>query len=102
MPQLLTDPAHWHLRALEARRLAQQLDDPKAKAAKLEMAEQRGGEIKAAYALLGDVDLVAIVELPDTARAMQTSAALSKLLGADFTTAPAVTADEFDKLMAVI
>ena len=64
--------------------------------------EQRGGEIKAVYALLGKVDLVAIVELPDTARAMQTSAALSKLLGADFTTAPAVTADEFDKLMAVI
>ena len=66
------------------------------------MVEQRGGEIKAVYALLGKVDLVAIVELPDTARAMQTSAALSKLLGADFTTAPAVTADEFDKLMAVI
>jgi uncharacterized protein with GYD domain len=64
--------------------------------------EQRGGEIEAVYALLGEVDLVAIVELPDTARAMQTSAALSKLLGADFTTAPAVTADEFDKLMAVI
>ena len=40
MPQLLTDPAHWRLRALEARRLAQQLDDPKAKAAKLEMADK--------------------------------------------------------------
>ena len=40
-----------------------------------------------------------IVELPDTARAMQTSAALTKLLGVDFTTAPALTIEEFDKLM---
>jgi hypothetical protein len=38
MPELLTDPAHWHLRAQEARRLAQKLEDPEAKAAKLEMA----------------------------------------------------------------
>ena len=38
MLQLLTDPAHWHLRAQEARQLAQQLEDPEAKAAKLEMA----------------------------------------------------------------
>ena len=38
MPQLLTNPTHWHSRAQEARRLAQQLEDPEAKAAKLEMA----------------------------------------------------------------
>jgi uncharacterized protein with GYD domain len=61
--------------------------------------KQRGGELKAVYALLGEVDLVGIVELPDTARAMQTSAALTKLLGVDFTTAPALTIEEFDKLM---
>jgi len=40
MPQLLTDPAHWRLRALEARRLAQKLKDPEAKAAKHEMADK--------------------------------------------------------------
>jgi predicted DNA-binding ribbon-helix-helix protein len=38
--QLLTNPAHWHLRAQEARRLAQKLDDPQAKAAKLKMADR--------------------------------------------------------------
>ena len=38
MPQLLTNPAHWRHRAQEARWLAQQLEDPEAKAAKLEMA----------------------------------------------------------------
>jgi len=40
MPQLLTNPTHWHSRAQEARRLAQQLKDPDAKAAKLEMADK--------------------------------------------------------------
>lgn len=62
--------------------------------------KERGGELKAVYALLGSYDLVAIVELPDAARAMQTSAALAKLLGVSFVTAPAVTMEEFDKLMA--
>jgi hypothetical protein len=33
-----TNPAHWRHRAQEARWLAQQLEDPEAKAAKLEMA----------------------------------------------------------------
>jgi uncharacterized protein with GYD domain len=61
--------------------------------------KQHGGELRAVYALLGEVDLVVIVELPDTASAMQTSAALAKLLGGRFTTAPAVSAEEFDKLM---
>jgi hypothetical protein len=40
MPQLLTNPAHWRLRAQEARRRAQQLEDPEAKAAKLKMADK--------------------------------------------------------------
>jgi hypothetical protein len=40
MPELLTDPAHWHIRALEARRMAEKLVDPEAKAAKYEMADK--------------------------------------------------------------
>lgn len=59
-----------------------------------------GGELKAVYALLGDIDLVVIVELPDTERAMQVSAGLTKLLGISFSTSPAVTVETFDKLMA--
>ncbi len=58
-----------------------------------------GGEFKAGYALLGEVDLVLIMNLPDTERAMQTSAALTKLLGISLTTAPAVSLEDFDKLM---
>ena len=58
-----------------------------------------GGELKAGYALLGDIDLVLIVELPDMERAMKTSAALSAQLGISFSTAPAVSVADFDKLM---
>ena len=59
-----------------------------------------GGEYKAGYALLGDVDYVVILDLPDTERAMQVSMALSRLLDISFRTAPAVSIDEFDKLAA--
>jgi len=65
----------------------------------VELVKQNGGELKAGYALLGGTDLVLIVDLPDTGAAMKTSAALSKLLGISFTTAPAVSMEDFDKLM---
>jgi uncharacterized protein with GYD domain len=61
--------------------------------------KRNGGELKAGYALLGDVDLVLIVDLPDTERAMKISAELNKLLGISFRTAPAVSMADFDKLM---
>ena len=60
--------------------------------------EKHGGALKAGYAVLGGVDLVMVIELPDAARAMAVSAALTRLTGIAFTTAPAVTLDEFDKL----
>lgn len=37
---LLNDPAHWHLRAQEAKLLAKTLDDPEAKVATLKIAEE--------------------------------------------------------------
>ncbi|HET9716431.1 MAG TPA: hypothetical protein VFP60_09635 [Pseudolabrys sp.] len=40
MPELLKNPAHWQLRAREARKLAEILCDPDAKAAKMQMAEK--------------------------------------------------------------
>ena len=65
----------------------------------MELVKKNGGEIKSGYALLGKTDLVLLVELPDLGKAMKTSVALSKLLGISFTTSPAVSLDEFDKLM---
>jgi uncharacterized protein with GYD domain len=61
--------------------------------------KEYGGEFKAGYALLGDVDLVVVVDLPDTEHAMRISAALTKLLGISFRTAPAISIEQFDKLM---
>ncbi len=66
----------------------------------LALIKKYGGEFKAGYALLGEVDLVVVLDLPDTERAMQTSAALTRLLGISFRTAPAVSIETFDKLMA--
>lgn len=65
-----------------------------------ELIRKNGGKLRSGYALLGKTDLVLIVELPDNERAMRTSVGLSKLLGISFSTAPAVTFDEFDKMMA--
>jgi len=62
--------------------------------------KELGGEVKAGYALLGEYDLVLIVELPGTEQAMQASVALSKLTGIAFSTSPAVTVADFDRLMA--
>ena len=58
-----------------------------------------GGEVKAGYALLGEDDLILIVDFPGVKEAMKGSVELTKLLGIAFTTAPAVTMDEFDELI---
>ena len=61
-----------------------------------------GGEVKSAYALLGGKDLLLIVTFPGLEAAMKASVALSKLTGISFTTSPAVTVEEFDKMMGEI
>jgi uncharacterized protein with GYD domain len=66
------------------------------------LAKKFKGEIKGMYALLGAYDLLFIVELPGPEQAMQFSVSLSKLTGIAFTTAPAVSVAEFDKLMAEV
>ena len=57
------------------------------------------GEIKEMYALLGDKDLVFILTFPAIEQAMKAAIALSKSTGVAFTTAPAVTVEEFDKML---
>ncbi len=58
-----------------------------------------GGTLVAAYATLGEHDVVLVVELPGIEAAVKTSISLTKALGIAFTTAPAVTVDTFDKLV---
>jgi uncharacterized protein with GYD domain len=60
--------------------------------------EKNGGKLTAGYALLGEKDLLLIVDLPTTEQAMKTSVALSKLLGIGFSTTAAVSVEEFDTL----
>ena len=60
--------------------------------------ESNGGKMKAAYALLGEDDLVLIVDLPDTESAVKVSLALHRETGVAFRTCPAVDVEAFDKL----
>jgi uncharacterized protein with GYD domain len=60
--------------------------------------EKNGGKLTAAYALLGEKDLLLIVDVPTTEQAMKTSVALSRMLGIGFSTTPAVSIEAFDKL----
>ena len=61
-----------------------------------------GGDVKAVYSLLGEKDLVIVLTLPGIEEAMKVSVALSKMTGISFTTSPAVTVEEFDKLMSEV
>ncbi len=58
-----------------------------------------GGDLKAGYALLGEPDLVMIVEFPGPEQAMKASVGLTRLLGIAFSTAPALSFADFDKLV---
>ena len=61
-----------------------------------------GGEVKAMYSLLGEKDLLFILTFPGIEQAIKASVALNKLTGISFTTLPAVTVEDFDKLIAEI
>ena len=69
-------------------------------AASKKLIKDFGGKINAMYVLLGEYDLVLIVDLPGNDEAIQASVALSKMTNIAFTTAPAVTVANFDKMIA--
>ena len=60
--------------------------------------EDGGGKVVAAYALLGDIDLVFVLDFPSVEDAMKASLELTKLTGISFTTSPAISVEAFDKL----
>lgn len=65
----------------------------------VEIIEKAGGKVNAMYALLGRYDLAFIVDFPGVAEAMKASVALAKLTGIGFITSPAMTVEEFDKIV---
>ena len=76
------------LREINARRTAQVH----------ELIAGNGGRVRSTYALMGEYDLVLIVELPSMTEAMKTAVALGQLTGISFSTCAAMPVEEFDKM----
>lgn len=66
-----------------------------------EIIEQCGGKFLHCYALMGEADLLVIAEFPGINEAIKASVLLNRALGISFTTAPAISVEEFDKLVAI-
>ncbi len=58
-----------------------------------------GGELENGYTMLGEYDLLLIVDFPDIEAAMKASVELCKVTQISFSTFPAVSVDRFDELM---
>ncbi len=65
----------------------------------IEMIEKSGGKVISIYMLLGNYDIALIVDLPSNSEATKVSVSLSKSTNIGFTTFPAMTVEEFDKLV---
>ncbi len=63
------------------------------------LVNEMGGEVKDMYALPGEKDLLFIVDMPGVPEAMKVSASLSRHTGIAFSTSPAITVEDFDKLI---
>lgn len=61
--------------------------------------ERAGGRIDSMYALLGAYDLAFMVDFPTVKDAMKTSIALTRATDIGFRTLPAITIEEFDKIL---
>jgi len=60
--------------------------------------ERYDGRLISAYALLGEKDLLLLVEFNNVEQAMKCSIALTKALDIKFSTSPAVPVEEFDRI----
>ena len=65
-----------------------------------ELVKKHAGELRSIYALLGTPDLLMTLDLPGIKEATALSVALARATGIAFSTAPAIPADEFDKLVS--
>jgi len=58
-----------------------------------------GGNVRAMFATLGNVDLVLVVDLPGVEQAAKASVLVSKETGIHFSTHPAIAVKDFDQLV---
>lgn len=63
----------------------------------MEVIEKAGGKVSSMYVLLGNYDLVLIVDFPGMKEVLKASVALTRLTGISFTAFPALSVEEFDK-----
>ena len=61
--------------------------------------EKARGEVISMYALVGTYDLAFVVDFPTVSEVVKASVSLTKSTGISFTTLPALTIEEFDKLV---
>jgi uncharacterized protein with GYD domain len=61
-----------------------------------------GGKVNSMYVLLGEQDLVLIVDFPELEQVIKASVALTKMTGVSFISSPAVPVEEFDKMISDI
>jgi uncharacterized protein with GYD domain len=66
----------------------------------VKLIEKFGGKVEAMYAVLGEQDLVFILDFPGIEEAAKASIALAKTTGIAFSTSPAISVDQFDKITA--
>ena len=65
----------------------------------VEIIKKRNGNILKMFAILGDYDLLFLVDFQNTKTAMQTSVEISHYSGISFSTSPALPVKMFDELM---
>lgn len=65
----------------------------------VEIIQKSGGKVKSIDVLLGGYDIAFVVEFPGNADVMKASIAITKLTGIGFTTCPALSVEEFDKII---
>ena len=68
----------------------------------LDLLKKLGGDVKSMYALLGENDLLFIIDFPNMEAALKASVSLSKLTGIAFVTSEAIAVEKFDKIMGEI
>ena len=57
------------------------------------------GQVNSMYTLLGEQDIVLIVDFPDLEHVMKASIALTRMTGISFKTSPALAVEDFDKIL---
>lgn len=65
----------------------------------VEIIKNNSGKVDSMYILLGNYDIIFMVEFADIEEAVKTSIEITKLTGISFMTLPAIEVEKFDKLV---